>query len=59
MYSKDLNINVKVRMSESDYDFINFLSKQTGKTISICIRELIQKEKNRYVYIKTDFDNKL
>ncbi len=59
MYSKNLNINVKVRMSENDYDFINFLSKQTGKNISIVIRELIQKERNRYGYIKTDLDDKL
>ena len=59
MYKKCLDFVIKVRISESDYDFVKFLSEKTEKNISLVVRELIEKERFKYGYIKTDIDNKL
>ena len=59
MYKKCLDFVIKVRISESDYDFVKFLSEKTDKNISLVVRELIEKERFKYGYIKTDIDNKL
>lgn len=59
MYTKGLDFVIKVRISESDYDFIKSLSEKSEKNISFVVREIIEKEKFKHGYISTDIDNKL
>lgn len=59
MYTKGLDFVIKVRISESDYDFVKFLSEKSEKNISRVVREIIEKEKFKYGYISSDIDDKL
>ena len=41
MYKKDLNEQVRLRLSTKDMDFLRALSEERGQSVSECIRYLI------------------
>ena len=52
-YSKNLKFEIKARVNDIEYEYLHHVAINTGKTVNVVLREIIDKEILKNGYKKT------